>query len=357
VQLGKRLFFDVNFSNNRTQSCATCHNPAAAFSDNRTNASSVTSAAAVSVGADGKSFGDRNTPALTYIALTPEFHSYADSVIGGFFLDGRIRTLAQQAREPMLDPLEMAMPDESTIAARVRANDGYRAELLGIDPSLDMADDDAVLSAALAAIAAFESSGEFHTFDSRYDRYLAGTYTMTADEAIGRELFFSDLTNCRHCHLNNKQQISRQETFSSFEYHNIGTPVNARVRQLNGRGADYVDPGLGGNPIAGKAARNLGKFKVPSLRNVAVTAPYMHNGVFDKLETAVMFYARHLASNTTAIVNPETGNHWRPAEVPETVDNEFLPMGQPLEASRVRQLVAFLNTLTDRRYEHLLEKK
>ena len=345
----------MNFSNNRTQSCATCHNPAAAFSDNRVNASSVASAATVSVGADGKSFGDRNTPALTYVGLTPEFHSDSKTTVGGFFLDGRSQTLVQQAREPMLDPLEMAMPDENAIAGRIRASDGYRAALLNLNPRLDIRDDDAVVAAAMRAIAAFERSDEFQTFDSKYDRYLAGTYTMTPDEAIGRELFFSDLTNCRHCHLSNKQQITRQETFSSFEYHNIGTPVNIRARQLNGRGADYIDPGLGGNSLAGNAETNLGKYKVPSLRNVAVTAPYMHNGVFKKLETAVMFYARHLASNTTAAVNPETGQHWRPAEVPETVDAEFLPMGQPLEASRVRQLVAFLNTLTDRRYEHLLE--
>jgi cytochrome c peroxidase len=82
----------------------------------------------------------------------------------------------------------------------------------------------------------------------------------------------------------------------------------------------------------------------------------MHNGVFASLETAVLFYGRHLASNTVAEINPETGQHWQPAEVPETVENTILKKGQPLDPIRVRQLVEFLKTLTDQRYEHLLEQ-
>ena len=98
-----------------------------------------------------------------------------------------------------------------------------------------------------------------------------------------------------------------------------------------------------------------GRFRVPSLRNVAVTGPYMHNGVFQKLETAILFYNRFLLGSEESLVNPETGRPWGPAEVPETIDEELLRGGQPLTEARVSYLVAFLETLTDARYEHLLE--
>lgn len=355
IELGRLLFFDAGLSFNRSASCASCHNPATAYSDNRHNDSAAgDSAAAVSTGADGHSLGDRNTPALTYAAMTPDFQILSDgSVRGGFFSDGRAPSLALQSEQPMLDPLEMAMPDRAAIAARLRENpdyiDGFR-QRFGADA---IADDDALVASARQAIAAFESSEEFFAFDSKYDRFLAGEYQMTRDEAIGRELFFSDLTNCRSCHLANPEEISTREPFTNFEYHNVGTPVNERARAVNGLGAEYVDPGLAGNPQA--PATEPGKFRVPSLRNVAVTAPYMHNGVFTRLETAVVFYGRHLASNSAAEINPETGAVWREPEIAGTVDDRFLPQGQPLEQNRVRQLVAFLKTLTDRRYEHLLQ--
>ena len=95
-----------------------------------------------------------------------------------------------------------------------------------------------------------------------------------------------------------------------------------------------------------------GKFRVPSLRNVAVTAPYMHNGLFQNLETAVAFYAKYTLRDHR---NPETGALWRPAEIPESVDLEILAGGQPIHPARIQHPTAFLKTLTDRRYEHLLD--
>ena len=342
ISLGQQLFFDANLSFNRSASCATCHNPGNGYTDSRANASSAPStSAAVSTGADGYSLGDRNTPSLTYVAMTPDFHIRPDGTfLGGFFRDGRAATLALQSEQPMLDPLEMAMPDHSAIAERLRENGRYLEELRRLLGPASVADDSSLVAGARQAIAAFERSKEFFAFDSKYDRYLAGQYQMTRDEAIGRELFFSDLTNCRNCHLAHPDQISSRETFSNFEYHNIGTPVNQRARQANGLSSTFVDQGLAENPQAG--TQETGKFRVPSLRNVAVTAPYMHNGVFAQLETAVVFYGRHLASSSAAEINPETGQPVADGEHGELVFTSLTKQAFPIIRYRTRDLTRLL---------------
>jgi cytochrome c peroxidase len=350
--LGRLLFFDVNLSATRTQACASCHDPARAFSDGADNGVG----GAVSLGADGRSLGDRNAPALTYAALAPAFGRLENGgYAGGLFHDGRAADLEAQAPQPLLDPREMALEDRRSLAARLRERPDYLEgfeRLLG--PNAAESDEN-LAEAALRAIASYERSAEFFTFDSKYDRFLAGEYTFTPAEAIGRELFFSDLTNCRLCHLRDPNQVVAREPFSNYQYHNIGVPVNTAVRAANGLSTDFVDVGLAANPGVDDAAGARGKFRVPSLRNVAVTAPYMHNGVFADLETAVLFYGRHLASQAVATINPHTGEPWADPEVPETVEGMLLRQGQPLEPQRVAQLVAFLKTLTDRRYEALLD--
>ena len=101
-----------------------------------------------------------------------------------------------------------------------------------------------------------------------------------------------------------------------------------------------------------------GKFKVPTLRNVAVTAPYMHNGVFEELETVVIFYNKYILTNIESQTNPETGERWGDPEVPPgAADLDLLSDGQPVSPMQVDLLVTFLELLTDRRYEHLLEDR
>ena len=131
---------------------------------------------------------------------------------------------------------------------------------------------------------------------------------------------------------------------------------DAPLSQKNGLGADHRDLGLLENPAIDDPAE-AGKFKVPTLRNVAVTAPYMHNGVFEDLETVVVFYNKFILTNPESQTNPETGKPWAEPEVPETVDLDLLSEGQPVSPLQVRPLVAFLETLTDQRYEHLLEER
>lgn len=335
VEFGKGLFFDPNLSNPPGQACATCHDPSRAFSDPR-----PTPGGALSLGADGRSLGERNTPSLTYLADVPAFSHHQDHYRGGFFLDGRAPTLREQALEPMLNPLEMALPNEAAIVTRVLASPDHRHNLRALFGPEAEGSEAAVLDAITTAIAAFERSKAFSTFDSKYDRYLAGEYEMTRSEAVGREVFFSGLVNCIQCHQNRPDQISPRETFTNHRYHNIGVPLNPLV--------PGPDAGLGGQ--LGEPAQ-AGKFRVPTLRNVAVTAPYMHNGVFADLETAVAFYAKFTLRNHR---NPETGAPWREAAVPETVDLDILADGQPLDPARIEHLTAFLKTLTDRRYEHLI---
>jgi cytochrome c peroxidase len=100
----------------------------------------------------------------------------------------------------------------------------------------------------------------------------------------------------------------------------------------------------------------VGKFKVPTLRNVAVTGPYMHNGVFTDLRTVVLFYTRFNSRSEARQINPETGERFRDPAVPETLSVKELTHGPALEDNRIDALVAFMKTLTDARYEHLLEE-
>ena len=351
ANLGRALYFDVNLSAARTQSCATCHDPSRAFTDGRDNGVG----AAASLGADGVALGDRNTPTSAYAALTPAFHRDAEGrYVGGFFHDGHAVDLADQAGQPILNPIEMAMPDAAAVVARVRENAAYVASLeqmFGADVFNEV---ERAFAAIKQCLAAFEQSPLFSPFDSRYDRALRGELELTAQEEIGRALFFSPMTNCTSCHLSDPPGDAARETFTNHRYHNIGIPSNAAVRQKNGLGLHHRDGGLLDHPAVDDPAM-AGKFKVPTLRNVAVTGPYMHNGVFHDLRTAIHFYNQFMVRNRDALRNPETGAPWGEAETPHTIDTDLLSKGQPLDEARIDALIAFLRTLTDQRYESLLK--
>ena len=349
--LGQALFFDTNLSANRTQSCATCHEPGNAFSDARESEVS----GAVSLGDDGESLGDRNTPGTTYAFLIPEFHrNDKGEYVGGYFLDGRAATMADQAAEPFVNPLEMALPDYQTLVERVRENSFYEESLKKYFGDDVFGSTETALDAITGSIVEFERSDTFAPFDSKYDRFLRGEYELTVQEELGRQIFFSQIINCHNCHLLDKRELAEGEIFSNHQYHNIGLPTNHRVRDKNGVDARHQDLGLLENPAVDDPAM-AGKFRVPSLRNVAVTAPYMHNGVFQDLRTAILFYNKFILSNPQSQTNPETGELWRDAEVPENIDLDLLRDGQPIAENHVALLIAFLRALTDQRYEALLE--
>jgi cytochrome c peroxidase len=352
ADLGAVLFFDVNLSRDRTQSCASCHDPAVGFIDWRDNGVG----AAASLGGDLHSLGDRNAPTISYAALTPEFHRNGEGeYVGGMFLDGREPDLAAQAGGPPLNPIEMAQPDKAAVVERLLENAQYRVafrELFGADIFADV---DAAYAGMTQSIAAFEEGDFFSPFDSKYDRYLRGEYDLSREEELGMTLFFSQqFTNCNQCHQLNILPGSERETFTNYKYHNIGVPENSMLRMLNGSDSDRVDRGLLENPQVEDPAQ-AGKFKVPTLRNVAITGPYMHNGVFRDLKTVIEFYNKYNSRTEAAQTNPETNEFWGEPEISDNISLTELESAPFLDERRVDALVAFLRLLTDRRYEPLLE--
>ena len=177
---------------------------------------------------------------------------------------------------------------------------------------------------------------------------------FTPQEEFGKTVFIT--WNCRLCHVLRSPGFTPDETFTSFEYHNIGIPVNAEVRAISGMGEDFVDQGLLARPGMDDATQ-AGRHKVPTLRNVAVTGPYMHNGVFKDLRTAVVFYNQYTSRRPESKINPETGEPWGDPEVAENLSLHELRSGLMLDDARVDALVAFLETLTDKRYEPLLAEQ
>lgn len=346
--LGQVLFSDKNLSKNRTQSCATCHNPNAGFADDRENGIGKMA----SLGDDNKSLGDRQAPTASYAKFSPDFHfdEKKQKYIGGQFWDGRAKTLEEQAGGPPLNPIEMGMGSKKEVVDRIKENAYYVQtfkELFGEDV---FKDDEKAYDAMTSAIASFERSNEFSSFDSKYDRYLKGEYDLTALEDLGKSIFFSNNNNsCATCHVL-KGEDKAGETFTNYEYHNIGTPANKTLRAKNG--VKEIDKGLLANPNVKDVAQN-GKHKVPTLRNVAVTAPYMHNGVFKDLKTVIEFYDKY--NNKDRNINPETKKTWDDAEVKETIALKELK-ANALTDRKVEALVAFMKLLTDKKYEYLLEK-
>ncbi|PID35987.1 MAG: methylamine utilization protein MauG [Rhodobacterales bacterium] len=350
--LGEQLFFDVNLSKNRTQSCATCHTPEAGFADARESAAGRMA----SLGDDGVSIGDRNAPTASYANQTPRFHRTEEGEwIGGQFLDGREPDLEGQAGGPPLNPVEMGMPDKASVVERIRENPDYIAAFEALYGAEIFDDVDAAYRAMTEAIAAFERTSFFSPFDSRYDRALRGEIELTKQEELGRLLFFSEqFTNCNLCHQLRRSALAPDETFANYEYHNIGVPENTALREVNG--VTQIDRGLWQNPAVEGDPATLGQFKVPTLRNVAVTGPYMHNGVFEDLRTVILFYNKYNSRSEARQINPETGEPFRPPEIPGTLAMEELTHGPALDDKRIDALVAFLKTLTDARYEDLLEE-
>ena len=374
-ELGERLFHDVNLSAHRTQSCATCHDPEAGFADARRESDDRIRAG--SLGDDGVSIGDRNAPTAAYARFIPPLSrterarpgadadlARYEGYLGGLFLDGRATDLAEQAGGPPLNPIEMGMNDERSVTERLRENDEYVAALQA-HYGKDLFERDGAAYAAMSdAIAPFESSDALAPFDSRYDRSLlpAGDhrryeYQPASKAAAGKALFFSgEFTNCATCHQLHAlgSEDAARETFSAYEFHNLGVPENVELRAQNGAG---LDRGLGG--VLGDANED-GKFRTPTLRNVAMTAPYMHNGVFRQLSSVIRFYEHmklRARGETEEVIDPETGAPFGDPEIDRNLSEKELAAGNKdlTDEHNALALECFLLTLTDARYEPLLD--
>lgn len=337
MAVGRALFFDTTLSEPAGQACASCHAPDRAFSDPRSGPTSE--------GAVAGRFGARNAPSAAYAMFSPRLRYEATdgTYVGGLFLDGRADRLEDQAQGPPLNDLEMHNPDRAAYVAKVAARP-YAAALKAHYGEDLFRDVDRAFAAVSEAVAAFERSPEVSPFTSKYDAYLRGTATLTSQERQGLALF-EGRAGCAACHPGAMGEDGKLPLFTDFTYDNLGVPRNpanpfyALPAGLNPAGAAFVDLGLGLNTrvIAdGRAAESLGKFKVPSLRNAARTAPYMHNGAFATLKEVVAFYNRR---------DREPGR-FGPPEVAANVNREELgDLG--LTGEEEDALVAFLNTLSD----------
>lgn len=359
--LGNQLFLDSSFSLRRTIACSSCHNPSHAFIDARYLDADTTNPVhgALSVGDDDLSLGGRNTPTILYAQFTPDFGMTDGLYKGGMFHNGRAANLQAQAKGPFLDGAEMMMPDIPTIVERVKENAFYTLALKNLYGNEVFDSNETLYDAMADAIAAYEKTDTFAPFDSRYDRSRldptdADYYAMSTLEAEGYALFFSDELKCKVCHTVSGEEAAAHELFTDHGYHNTGRPKNREALIARDGSDTHTDYGLGGRKDINESAY-YGLTRTPTLRNIAVTGPYMNNGVFRNLTTVLQFYD-HMTGNGSHDINPESGLAWEEAEVNETVDYALLHANMPLDDGDIAALEAFLKTLTDSRYEALLEE-
>jgi cytochrome c peroxidase len=347
-RLGKRLFEDASLSEPAGQSCASCHDASRAFTDPREGSPT-------SQGVIAGRFGSRNSPTAAYAMFAPPLHVEEDGTwVGGLFLDGRVSTLEEQAGKPFLNPLEMANPDKRAVVAKVRA--APYAPLFG-EVFGGRALDDAELAYGriVEAIAAFERTPAFAAFTSKFDAVTRGAAQFTAQEARGRELYLDEKKgNCAACHPLTPLADGIPALFTDFTYDNLGVPRNPDNRfylqspRDNPQGAAYVDPGLGATV---RMATEHGKFKVPTMRNIVRTAPYMHNGYFRDLKAVVQFYndrdvRPRCPPGVEREADAQAARCWPAPEAAETMNRDELG-NLRLTDAEVDDIVAFLGTLTD----------
>lgn len=346
--LGRLLFFDATLSEPAGQSCATCHVPAAAFTD--PNVSQPTSQGVL----PGR-FGSRNSPSAMYMAFSPPFHFDRDEqlYVGGQFWDGRAATLEEQAKAPFLDPLEMANPDKRSVVEKVRRS-AYADQFDAAFGKGSLGDVDRAYEAIAAAIAAYQRTAELQPFTTKHDAWLQGKAKLTPQELRGLRLYNDPQKgNCAACHPSQRRPDGGLPLFTDFTYDNLGVPRNpenpfyTQAKAHNPAGNKFVDRGLG---AVVKQRDEDGKFKVPTLRNIALTAPYMHNGYFRTLRGVVAFYndrdARPACKGEATEAEALKRGCWPRSEVRRNVNaDEMGRLG--LSEQEIDDIVAFLHTLSD----------
>ncbi len=367
-QLGQDLFNDTSLSNPPGQSCASCHVAKLAFTGNA--GSTIPS---VAQGSTADKHGIRNVPTIMYMAFSPAFFIESKknekgemeyTPTGGLFWDGRANSLADQVHGPLLNSNEMNNADAASIATKLRngANLQLYQKVFGKGASTDA---QITLNNIATAIAAFESSTEFAPFSSKFDDFLQGKAQLSTQETAGFEIFKNpEKGNCISCHVGAVDSKNPKDwLFTDFTFDNLGVPRNSDI-PANANAATF-DEGLCQRdglqkllPQGADMASFCGAFKVPTLRNIAITAPYFHNGKFNNLRDAVAFYItrdtqpelwypksadgtvqKFNDTKQAAIANVNTSEvpyDRKPGELPRLTDTE------------IDSIVAFLKTLTDK---------
>ena len=322
-------FFDTNLSNPIGQACATCHAPEKAFSDPMNNA--------ISQGALTNAFGKRNAPSLSYNVFAPirYYNAIDETYVGGLFLDGRSLNLQEQFIHTLLNPVEMNNPDAASVANKIRNAPYYSnfASIYGPETS-----DEVILSYVADALSKYQKSKEVNSFTSKFDYASKGLVAYTEEERKGLNLF-KDKAKCALCHILDGDENTGKVLFTDFTYDNIGVPRNttnpfySQPSTVNPDGNNFVDIGIGA--VVNQPQHN-GKFKVPTLRNIAITGPYFHNGSFATLRDVIHFYnVRDL--NSGEFDAPEYSQNLNITELGDL----------QLTETEEYQLEKFLETLTD----------
>lgn len=369
ADLGQKIFNDPLLSASGRQSCATCHAPGNAFMP--ANKLPVQPGG---IAMDQSGF--RNVPTITYARFAPRPAPVGLPPRGGQQLDGRAADLAAQATMPFTSPVEMANTTTTEVRQRLILRP-YLAAFRALFGDAILKDPDASVRAMGRAIAAYETEGlEFQRFNSKYDAAVLGRATLTAQESNGQALFNSPTKgNCAICHGGNGNTAGAQ-LFTNHAFKAVAVPRNwqlpynddsrsqpafvpANGASLGTPNHKYYDLGACGPFRTDLAAQTgeCGKFKVPTLRNVALKGAYEHNGVFNSLQQVVDFY------NTRDVtpgrwykkadgITPDIPYNDIPVIYQANVDRHppFLPLpgNRPrLSPAEVQDIVVFLCTLTD----------
>ena len=357
TEIGRKMFFDRSLSASGNLACASCHDPAHAYGP-------PDSQPVHRGGADQLQTGFRAAPSLRYLQSVPPFteHYYEEDdddsldqgAAGGRTWDGRAQSAHEQAMLPLLSPQEMANADAAAVVARLR-NASYAAQFRQAFGDDVFEDRDRAWRAALLALEVFQQSPQdFYPYDSKYDAYLRQQVSLSAQEQRGLELFeAADKGNCASCHPN-RIRGGAFPAFTDFGYVALGVPRNPKIAA--NADADFHDLGLCGplrQDLKDKA-EYCGRFRTPSLRNVALRQTYFHNGAYSTLRDALRFYAQRDVQPQKFY--PRSGNIHKFDDLPEAyrdninMDPPFggRPGGKPaLSEAEIDDLIAFLGTLSD----------
>lgn len=285
IDLGRYLFFDPLLSGGGDMSCATCHRPDRGFSDGR----------ARSIGTGGNKL-DRSAPSLWNVGF-----------LQSLFWDGRAKSLEEQAQGPLFNEHEMNNTPEH-LRRLMNGNGGYVRLFSEAFPGTQTI----TVELVTTALAAFQSS--LISLNSRYDRYAHGDETaLTVQEQVGHTVFRSFATRCSQCHT--------PPLFTNQQLAVTGAPEAEDKSFDEGAGAVMGSPSL------------RGAFKVPSLRNISLTAPYMHSGALSDLEAVVDFYNNERGH---AVKDQDVNLHWH-------------LVNPRLTGEEKQALLAFLHSLRDER--------
>lgn len=362
--LGKTIFFD-KISSPGSMSCADCHAPSVGFTG---PIPGINQKGSVYRGADPHRFGNRKPPSAAYATFSPVFYFDEEEglFIGGNFWDGRAtgETLgnpaAEQALGPFLNPVEQNVASKEEVLMHIAGSKyaGLWEEVWGEPVAYGTQSEiEENYDRVGLTIAAYEASDEVNPFSSKYDAYLAGEPSLTPQEIWGLELF-EGKGMCSACHPSEWEEGEPLPLFTDFTFDNLGTPKNPENpfykmdkvylddgTAINPDGSEWIDKGLGGfletrPEYTAMAEENMGKHKVPTLRNVGkkngngFVKAYMHNGVFKSLKEVVHFY------------NTRDVEMWPEPEVAENVnDDELGNLG--LTDAEEDAIVAFMMTLSD----------